>query len=194
MASGSGTNAERLMHHFSSSELAKVVLLLTNNPDAGVIQRAAKAGVNCEVLPKKVYSDGPALLERLQAAQADLVVLAGYLKLIPLEVVQAFPNRIVNIHPSLLPRHGGKGMYGMRVHQAVINDHDEWSGITIHYVDEQYDQGEVIRQESLRVQPAWSAADLAHAIHQLEYLHFSDTIEGLLQQRRELEKLDYGID
>ena len=187
LASGNGTNAERLIRHFADSELAEVVCVMSDNPQSGVLQRAHNLGVPTQVLPRKVYNDGEAFLAQLQAAGADFVILAGYLKLIPARVVTAFPKSLVNIHPALLPKFGGKGMYGMHVHEAVIAAGEKWSGITIHYVNEVYDAGEVIHQESLRVQPDWSAADLAHAIHQLEYQHFPRTLELLLRQRRDLD-------
>lgn len=184
MASGNGTNAERLMGYFRDSDLAEVVLVLTNKKAAGVVQRAANAGVTCEWMSREVYSSGDRLTARLQAERADLVVLAGYLKLLPAETVQAYAGCIVNVHPSLLPKHGGKGMYGMKVHEAVIAEGDSHSGITIHQVNEVYDEGEVIFQATIPVEADWTPEDLAQAIHQLEYAHFPDTIEKLLQQRR----------
>ncbi len=187
LASGNGTNAERLIRHFADLDLARVVAVLTDNPKARVLQRAHNLGIPTSVLPKNVYTHGEAFREQLQALGADLVILAGYLKLVPSAVVAAYPNALVNIHPALLPKFGGKGMYGMRVHEAVIEAKEKWSGITIHYVNEVYDDGEIIVQESLRVQPHWGADDLATAIHQLEYQHFPTTIELLLRQRRQLE-------
>lgn len=184
MASGNGTNAERLMAYFGASDLAEVVLVLTNKKDAGVVKRAANAGVPCEWMSRELYSSGSHLNARLLAANVDLVVLAGYLKLLPKETVTAYEGRIVNVHPSLLPKHGGKGMYGMKVHQAVIDLEEPYSGITIHHVNEVYDQGEVIFQATLPVQSGWSPEDLAQAIHELEYAHFPVVIENLLQQRR----------
>lgn len=181
MASGNGTNAERLIQYFAGSELAEVVLVLTNNSDAGVLSRSEKLEVDCLTMTKKVYADGNALCAQLDAARTDLLVLAGYLKLIPQKVVEVYASRIVNIHPSLLPAYGGKGMYGMRVHEAVIQAKDAHSGITIHQVNEHYDEGKVIRQESIAVASDWTAQDLAQAIHQLEYTHFPATIEELLQ-------------
>lgn len=189
LASGNGTNAERIMTYFADSELAQVVLVLTNNQDAGVLSRAAKAGVNALVLSKKIYNDGSAFLEFLEAAEPDLIVLAGYLKLVPSEVVARYPNSIINIHPSLLPKHGGRGMYGGRVHAAVIDQKDPQSGITIHYVNEVYDQGEVILQAKVDIEPTWTPDDLAKAIHQLEYKHFPVVIENLLRERREVSRL-----
>lgn len=184
LASGNGTNAERIMTYFADSNLAEVVLVLTNKSDAGVLSRAAKAGVNALVLSKNIYTDGAAFLEFLEAAQPDLIVLAGYLKLVPSEVVSRFAKSIVNIHPSLLPNYGGRGMYGGRVHEAVIANQDKESGITIHYVNEVYDEGEVILQAKVNIEPNWNATELAQAIHQLEYKHFPVVIENLLRERR----------
>lgn len=181
LASGNGTNAERIAKYFGDSELGSVVLILTNNKNAGVLERAKRLGIPAEVLSRNVYDDGEALTARLQAAQADLVVLAGYLKLIPEAVVETFAGRMINVHPSLLPRHGGKGMYGGRVHQAVIAAGDTRSGITIHQVNAHYDEGAPLLQVGLDVQPEWTADDLAQAIHQLEYRHFPPTIEFLLR-------------
>ncbi len=186
LASGNGTNAERIMTYFADSNLAEVVLVLTNKSDAGVLSRAAKAGVNALVLSKNIYTDGAAFLEFLEAAQPDLIVLAGYLKLVPSEVVSRFAKSIVNIHPSLLPNYGGRGMYGGRVHEAVIANQDKESGITIHYVNEVYDEGEVILQAKVNIEPNWTATELAQAIHQLEYKHFPVVIENLLRERRTL--------
>ncbi len=185
LASGNGTNAERIMTYFADSELAEVVLVLTNNSDAGVLSRAEKAGVKTSVLSKNMYTDGPAFLEFLETVRPDLLILAGYLKLVPSEVVARYPRSIINIHPSLLPNYGGRGMYDGRVHAAVIANRDAQSGITIHFVNEIYDQGEVILQAKVDVDPTWTPNDLARAIHQLEYKHFPVVIEKILEERKE---------
>ena len=190
-ASGNGTNAERLIQHFAESDLGRIVRVFSDNPEAGVLERARKQGVDAEVLPKKVYNNGTALLSRMHENQIDFIVLAGYLKLVPDAIVAHFPKAIVNIHPALLPNYGGKGMYGMRVHRAVLRDRQTRSGITIHYVNEVYDEGEIILQEAIDVQDNWTAEDLAKAIHQLEYAHFPATIEKLLAERNALEALKY---
>lgn len=184
LASGNGTNAERIMTYFADSELAEVALVLTNNPDAGVLSRAEKAGVNALTLSKNVYAHGEHFLEFLEASQPDLIVCAGYLKLVPAEVVTAFEGRIINIHPSLLPKYGGKGMYGMRVHEAVIANGDAQSGITIHQVNEVYDQGEILLQERIPVESGWTPSELAQAIHKLEHAHFPRVIESLLKAKQ----------
>lgn len=185
LASGNGTNAEHISRFFGGVDSGSVVYIFTNNPRAGVLQRAERLGIPAAVLPKNVYSDGAAFLAELQAQKADLVVCAGYLKLIPPEVTQFYAGRIVNIHPSLLPQYGGKGMYGMRVHEAVIAAGEAQSGITIHHVNERYDEGQVILQVPLDVEPGMSPAELATAIHELEYAHFPQVILQLLAQMQQ---------
>ncbi|HHG86244.1 MAG TPA: hypothetical protein ENJ82_15955, partial [Bacteroidetes bacterium] len=180
-ASGNGTNAQRIAEYFGDSGLAEVVLILTNNAQAGVLKRAEALGIPFEVLSRNVYEDGAELCARLDAAKADLIVLAGYLKLVPKQVVEAFAGRLLNVHPSLLPRHGGKGMYGSRVHKAVIQSGDSHSGITIHQVNAHYDEGMPLLQVRLAVENEWNAGDLAQAVHTLEYQHFPRTIEFLLR-------------
>lgn len=155
-------------------------MILTNNPRAGVLEKARTMGIPTQVLSKNVYSDGEALSACLQEAKADFIVLAGYLKLVPASVVNEYAGRIVNIHPSLLPRHGGRGMYGDKVHQAVIDAGDQYSGITIHRVTEHYDEGPHILQVRQEVGDR-TAEELAAAIHALEYRHFPATIEFLLR-------------
>ncbi len=184
LASGNGTNAERIMAYFKRSYLAEVVQVLTNNPDAGVLCRASKAGVKTKVLSSNIYTSGPSFLEFLEVAQPDLIVLAGYLQLIPSEVVARYPRSIINIHPSLLPAYGGRGMYGNRIHNAVIANRDAESGITIHYVNENYDQGEIILQVKLDVNHAWTPDELAKAIHQFEYKHLPVVIEKIFLERK----------
>lgn len=181
-ASGTGTNARQLLQHFKHSEVAKVSLVVSNRRQSGVFESGPAFGVPTYLLTGQTYRDGELLVKLMAAHRIQLIVLAGYLKLIPPELVQAFPRRIVNIHPSLLPRHGGQGMYGPRVHEAVLNARDPESGITIHYVDEVYDQGEIILQEKLTVDPAWNAAQLQQAIHQLEYQHFPQVVEKVCRE------------
>lgn len=179
-ASGNGTNAQCIAAHFLNSEVARVSLILTNNPKAGVLEKALSMGITTEVLSKNVYSDGEALSARLREVETDFIVLAGYLKLVPAEVVREYAGRIVNVHPSLLPRHGGRGMYGDKVHQAVIAAGDKYSGITIHRVTEQYDEGPHVLQVRQEV-AGRTAEELATAIHALEYRHFPSSIEFLLR-------------
>lgn len=188
LASGNGTNAERIAEYFRDSELGQVSLILTNSPRAGVLKRAERLGIPSRIMSSKVYNDGAAMLALLQEAEADLIVAAGYLKLIPEEVVLYYRGAIVNVHPSLLPAYGGKGMYGMRVHEAVIAAGETRSGITIHLVDERYDEGEILEQAKVDIQPDWTPEDLAAAIHGLEYAHFPLVIERVLERIRSVKR------
>jgi len=179
LASGSGTNAQRLMEHFAGSAIAQVVLIASDQPTAGVLQRAWDRGVPSYLFNGKQLKDGT-LLRELQGQRIDLIVLAGFMRLIPAELVQAFPQRILNIHPALLPQYGGKGMYGMHVHEAVIAARESESGITIHYVNEHYDEGEHLFQTSCPVLPDDTPESLAERIHGLEHAHYARVVEGVL--------------
>ncbi len=180
-ASGSGSNAEVLIRYFAQAEVARVGCVVTNNPQAGVIARAENLGVPVLHIPASgAWPDEPQRLPTLLAEHGvQFVVLAGYLKKIPPELVAAYPRRIVNIHPALLPKFGGKGMYGERVHQAVLAAHETVSGITIHYVDEHYDSGDVIFQAQVPVLPGMTAPELLSAIHVLEHAHFPRVLAEL---------------
>ena len=179
-ASGEGTNAQKIIDHFNGSSLARVTLVVSNNPSAKVLQRAATAGVPTHVISRDAFYESDALIEKLKEEQIDLVVLAGFLWMIPASLVKAFPERIVNIHPALLPKFGGKGMYGMHVHKAVIDAGEKESGITIHFVNERYDEGRIIAQHSCAVSGNESCEMLAEKIHALEHLHFPAAIEKVL--------------
>ncbi len=192
-ASGNGSNAERVARHFQGSSIGHVALILSNNPKAGVLARATRLDVPSIVVSKSVYDDGEALCALLASQKIDFVVLAGWLKHIPDAVIAAYKGRIINIHPSLLPVHGGQGMYGMRVHEAVIAAGEAKSGITIHHVDEVYDRGEVIHQVELAVQPGWTASQLAEEIHALEHAHFPIVIENLLHTLQPQLQADLGM-
>lgn len=180
LASGNGSNAENIARYFSSSPLARVEAVITNNTCAGVIERAKKLGVACVAFNKYAGQKKGFLLKQLLIFKPDLIVLAGYLAIIPHEVVQAFPHKIINIHPALLPKFGGKGMYGDHVHRAVLASGETQSGITIHYVNEEYDKGEIIFQSALSVQPGETAETLAKRIHQYEYKHYPPVIAQIL--------------
>jgi phosphoribosylglycinamide formyltransferase-1 len=181
-ASGGGSNAQSIVSHFAEVDWAQVVLIVTNNARAGVIQRAARLGVPCLVLTPKQYKD-PAYLQRLMRQfDISLVALAGYLKLIPPAFTRAFPGKILNIHPALLPAYGGKGMYGMNVHRAVIEAGEAESGMSIHLVNEQYDEGEVLFQDRVSIAPDWSPEDLQQAVLRLEHRHFPRVIEEVLKE------------
>lgn len=180
-ASGSGTNTEVIVRHFAESELARISMVVTDRKDAGVIEKMKKFDIRIRIIDKNAL-EGEEVLHFLQAAKIDLIVLAGFLKKIPEKIIEAFPNRIINIHPSLLPDYGGKGMYGMNVHRAVIENEDEESGITVHYVNEEFDEGEIIFQESVEVDIDDTPEDLAYKIQQLEHKHYPAVIEWVLTQ------------
>lgn len=180
LASGSGTNAQRLMEHFALSEVGEVVLVGCDQPRAGVVQRAWDLGVPCYLFNGKELRDGMVQHE-LQGAGIDLVVLAGFMRLVPVPMVQAWPDRILNIHPSLLPRHGGKGMYGHHVHEAVLAGGDKESGITIHLVNERYDEGRVLFQARCPVLPDDMPDTLAGRVHGLEHAHYPQVVEEYIR-------------
>jgi phosphoribosylglycinamide formyltransferase-1 len=173
-ASGSGSNAENIITAFQNEADLEVVLLLTNNPDAGVIQRGHRLKTPVLVFGRKHFKEE--IVEILQERKIDWVILAGFLWLIPENLVKAFPKRIINIHPALLPAYGGKGMWGHHVHAAVVANQEKKSGITIHYVNEHYDEGETIFQATCEVHSDDSADTLAAKIHELEYRHFPEVI------------------
>jgi len=179
LASGEGTNAERIIRYFASSTKVKVVVVITNKAEAGVIRRAKSLQIPVEFLPASAFKEGRAS-ETLRHYDADLVVLAGFLLRIPDDMLEAYPDRIVNIHPSLLPKFGGKGMYGSRVHEAVLASGEQESGITIHYINEHYDEGAIILQAKCPVLEGDTPDTLASRVHQLEYEHYPEVIERLL--------------
>lgn len=181
LASGSGTNAQRLMEHFKDHALAEVVLVGCDQPQAGVVQRAWDQNVPCLLFSGKELREG-LVLEELRGMNVRLVVLAGFLRLIPVAMVREFAGRMVNIHPALLPKHGGRGMYGAFVHQAVLNAGEDTSGITIHLVDEHYDQGEHLAQVECPVLPDDTPDSLAARIHALEHAHFPRVVEELVMR------------
>jgi phosphoribosylglycinamide formyltransferase-1 len=179
-ASGSGTNAENIIRYFNFGNLARVDLVLTNNRNAYVIDRAKQLMVDYRVFDRQTFSQTDDILNLLKSKGIDLVVLAGFLWLVPENLLKAFPGRIINIHPALLPKYGGKGMYGHIVHESVIRSGDKESGITIHYVNEKYDEGAIIFQAKCDVIPGCSADELADRIHELEYRHYPKVIEKIL--------------
>jgi phosphoribosylglycinamide formyltransferase-1 len=178
-ASGSGSNAENIIRYFCNHPLIRVTLVATNNPNAYVIGRAKMLAVPVVVFSMKELRNG-VLLNILKLNNIDLIVLAGFIKLVPEQVVNAFPGRIVNIHPALLPAYGGKGMYGNNVHEAVLANGERESGITIHYVNNRYDEGDIIFQAKCEVNPSDTPDTLAQKVHVLEYQHYPRVIESLL--------------
>ncbi|WP_140938769.1 phosphoribosylglycinamide formyltransferase [Sphingobacterium lumbrici] len=181
-ASGSGSNAQKIMEHFKYSNEVEVALILSNNPDAYVLQRADNFEIPSHVFDRHDFYQTTDIVELLKKLDINLVVLAGFLWLIPQSLLQAFPNKIINIHPALLPKHGGKGMYGDRVHQAVLNAGDIEHGITIHFVNENFDEGEVIYQARFRVEPDDTLEIIKFNGQQLEHLHYPKVIENLLKK------------
>ncbi|MGY6744650.1 MAG: phosphoribosylglycinamide formyltransferase [Cecembia sp.] len=179
LASGSGSNAEEIMKYFQHSQKGKIVLIGSNKKEAFVLVRAKKFDVPTFTFDKSQLEEGK-VTKKLREAEVDFVVLAGFLLKIPNNLLQAYPNHIVNIHPALLPNYGGKGMYGMKVHQAVKDAGDKESGITIHLVNENYDEGKIIFQAAVPVSSEDSPEDIANKVHQLEYKYFPNVIESLL--------------
>ena len=185
-ASGAGSNAQKIIDHFRDSDRIKVSLVVCNKPGAGVLQIAAKEEIPSLVIEKEKFFRGNAYTDELQEAGIDFIILAGFLWKIPAALIRAYPGKIINIHPALLPAYGGKGMYGHHVHQAVIDHQEKESGITIHYVDEQYDHGDIIFQAKCPVLASDTADSLAGRIHQLEHQHYPAVIEQLLQSPPEV--------
>jgi phosphoribosylglycinamide formyltransferase-1 len=181
-ASGSGTNAARIMSHFCDSDMAEVALVLSNNPEAKVLERATGFGVRTSVFDRETFYNSTEIPDLLGQLGTDLIVLAGFLWLVPAALIRAYPGRIVNIHPALLPRYGGKGMYGRHVHEAVLANGEKESGISIHFVNEVYDEGRIILQVKCPVEPGDTPESLAARIHELEYEHYPLVIEKLLEE------------
>jgi phosphoribosylglycinamide formyltransferase-1 len=181
LASGSGSNAEKIMEHFQGSTIAEVALIASNKTDAFVLERAKKFGVPTFTFTRKELEAG-LLTAKLQQENIDWVILAGFLLKIPEELIRAFPNRMVNIHPALLPNYGGKGMYGHHVHEAVKAAGDTETGITIHLVNEQYDEGKIIFQAATSVTPEDTPDSIAAKVHDLEHRYFPEVIENLVSR------------
>ncbi|MDD2504561.1 MAG: phosphoribosylglycinamide formyltransferase [Clostridia bacterium] len=176
-ASGSGTNAENIINYFSGSTLCKVELILCNKNNAFVLERAKKLGVDTFVFSANQLNESFIIDELLEARSIDFLILAGFLLKIPQRLLGKYPARIINIHPALLPSYGGKGMYGMKVHQAVVEAGEKESGITIHLVDEHYDNGKILFQARCTISKGETPEDLANKIHQLEQEHFPRVIQ-----------------
>ena len=181
-ASGSGSNVQNIIEHFSAFDQITTDLVLTNNQKAGVLDRAKSLNVPFYLFKKEEYLDD-SLLNKLQTIKPDLIVLAGFLLKIPKSIVAAYPDKIINIHPALLPKHAGKGMYGDRVHQSVLDSGDSQTGITIHYVNENYDEGSIIFQSAVEVSKADTVESIANKVHQLEYKHYPEVLHQLLKDQ-----------
>jgi formyltetrahydrofolate-dependent phosphoribosylglycinamide formyltransferase len=180
-ASGAGSNAQKIIDYFRENEQVKIALIVCNKPNAGVLDIAAKENIPTLVITKNEFLQ-TGYLDPIKSFHPDLIVLAGFLLKIPGVLIAAFPQKIINIHPALLPAHGGKGMYGNAVHTAVISSKEKVSGITIHYVDEIYDNGKVIFQESCEVTESDTAESLSNKIHKLEHEFYPKTIDLLLKE------------
>lgn len=179
-ASGSGSNAENIAKYFRAHPTIRVSMILSNNPGAFVLERARNLDIPSVVFNRDdLYRSGK-VVKLLEQNGITFIVLAGFLWLVPGNLIKAYPNRIVNIHPALLPKYGGKGMYGERVHQAVIEAGEKKTGISIHYVNDQYDDGQIIFQDSFEIQKGDTAESIADKVHKLEYQNFPVVIERLI--------------
>lgn len=180
-ASGKGSNAKRIIEYFKPSEAADVVLIITNNADAGVIEVAREFHISCFYFSNELIDEGQELLDRLKDFNIDFVVLAGFIRKIPITIIKAYSKQIINIHPALLPKFGGKGMYGIHVHQAVLAADEKETGITIHLVNEKYDDGQIIAQYALSIPKNINAKHLQHLVQELEHQHYPLEIEKYIK-------------
>lgn len=179
-ASGSGSNAENIIRYFEKSDFIEVALVLSNRKDAFVLERARQLNIPYYIFSKEEWAEGDCILPVLAQHRISLIVLAGFLLKISVPFLRAYPNRIINIHPALLPKFGGKGMYGDKVHQAVLDSGDQESGITIHYINERYDEGNIIFQSTCPVSSNDTVEKVAAKVHELEYRHYPLIIEQVL--------------
>ncbi len=180
LASGNGSNAENIIKFFENNETVKVSMVITNNSKAFVLERAKKLNVPAIVFDNSNWKNGEIVLRFLKKNEIDFIVLAGFLRKIPESIVNAYPRRIINIHPALLPHFGGKGMYGDRVHKEVIINQEKETGITIHFVDADYDSGAIIFQAKCPVKPEDSVEVIAGKVHELEYKFYPQIIEQVV--------------
>jgi phosphoribosylglycinamide formyltransferase-1 len=178
-ASGSGTNAENIILHFNKKNIAKIIAIFSNNSNAKVLERAKKYNIPTIVFSKEELA-GNSVLDQLKSFQPDLIVLAGFLLKFPQNIIETYPNQIINIHPALLPKYGGKGMYGMNVHKSVLENKEIETGISIHYVNEHYDEGNIIFQKNVSLENCSTPEEIAEKVHQLEHRYFPQVIEKLL--------------
>ncbi len=183
-ASGSGSNAQKVMEHFKRSADGEVALILTNNAESYVLQRADNFEIPAHVFDRHEFYETDDIIRLLKNLQIDLIVLAGFLWLVPESLLKAFPNKIINIHPALLPKYGGKGMYGDNVHKAILANKEEESGITIHFVNEHFDEGEIIHQSKFKIEPGDDLEMVKFKGQQLEHANFAKVIEQLLKKMK----------
>lgn len=183
-ASGSGSNAQKIMEHFKRSNDVEVSLILTNNSDAFVLQRADNFEIPSHIFGKKEFYESDKIVNLIKNLNIDLIVLAGFLWLVPQNLLKSFPNKIINIHPALLPKYGGKGMYGDRVHLSVLESKEPESGITIHFVNSEFDEGEIIHQSKFKIDKGDDLKMVKFKVQQLEHQHFPKVIESLLKKMK----------
>jgi phosphoribosylglycinamide formyltransferase-1 len=181
-ASGSGTNAENLIKFFRTSPFGRIRMVLSNRADAGVLDRAQSFDIKSIVFSREQFYNSEDVLNMLLERDIDFIVLAGFLWLVPSYILQPYENKIVNIHPALLPKYGGKGMYGTHVHRAIIDAGEPESGISIHYVNQKYDEGDIIFQARCKVDSEDTPDSLAGKVHELEYKYFPVVVENLLKE------------
>lgn len=178
-ASGSGTNAENIIKYFAKTKTGNVVAVFTNNRNAGVLERAKTYEIQTNVFSKEQLFEGE-VLHKVNEIQPDLIVLAGFLLKLPANIIAAYPDKIINIHPALLPKYGGTGMYGMHIHKAIVANKENETGITIHFVNENYDEGNIIFQQNVVLAGDETPEEVAHKIHDLEQKYFPTVIEEIL--------------
>ena len=178
-ASGSGTNAENIIKYFAKTKTGNVVAVFTNNRNAGVLERAKTYELPAKIFSKEQLFEGE-VLRKLNEIQPDLIVLAGFLLKLPANIIAAYPDKIINIHPALLPKYGGTGMYGMHIHKAIVANKENETGITIHFVNENYDEGNIIFQQNVVLAGDETPEEVAHKIHDLEQKYFPTVIEEIL--------------
>lgn len=181
-ASGAGSNAKAIIEHFQNNSEVSIELIVCNKSEAGVLKIAENHKISSILVDKELFFSKNSCLPALKVAKIDFIILAGFLWKIPEVLIQGFPDRIINIHPALLPKYGGKGMYGQKVHAAIIANQEKESGITIHYVDEKYDHGQIIFQAKCAVLETDTPDTLAARIHQLEHKHYSEIIEKVISK------------
>jgi phosphoribosylglycinamide formyltransferase-1 len=181
-ASGSGSNAENIIQHFAQSSIARVVAVFSNNPEAGVLARAAKHGIPAHTFNRAQWTTGEAIDSIIASYNPDCIALAGFLWLFPERLVHKYEGHVLNIHPALLPKYGGKGMYGDKVHRAVLAAGEQRHGVTVHYVNAAYDEGKILLQESFEVLANETLDNLTHKIHALEYILYPKAIEQFMAQ------------
>tara|TARA_R110000868_G_scaffold110225_4_gene298885 strand:+ start:89 stop:655 length:567 start_codon:yes stop_codon:yes gene_type:complete len=179
-ASGSGSNVENISQYFLQNKEISIVTVFTNKSDAKVIERCNRLNISALYFNKTAFYETDCVLDILKSCNPDLIILAGFLWKIPEKLIKTFPNKIINIHPALLPKYGGKGMYGMHVHNAIKANNEQETGITIHFVNENYDEGAIIKQVKTKISPEDTPTDIANKVHQLEYEYFPKVIDDLL--------------